>query len=345
MDNTTMNVFNVTAIATMEISNETMLQWRKEDDGIIKARTQFLISIVLCMIALIINILCIFATLHIPNKLVCSYKLFLSLTVANIIGAFSHSMSATNLYLFHQYGYGGWNDRNLTILYDFAHIVYLTAVAASEFSILGLAGIRYIAIVHPFRHDELTRDRYLYAWLMIIWVFSIFVGLLVCIYMVNDDAYVIIVHYIWPALFILIFLFIIVLYLRVYWETRRIRNNLGYDIGELLHNYSAFITTMMLTMTLVLCAIPYWIIELLKKTHPNDQAIWTVSQNYCQYLPVINFIIDPIIFASRTKDIKVGFRQLRKKLINLCNGYKGYTNYNRHQQSMCLTTTKIESVM
>lgn len=79
------------------------------------------------------------------------------------------------------------------------------------------------------------------------------------------------------------------------------------------NNYKAFVTTLLLTGTLVVFWLPYMIFNFLS-AHINldsvPDEVLCVKFYIVDFLPMLNFLTDPIIYGIRMREIRRAYRRL-----------------------------------
>ena len=120
---------------------------------------------------------------------------------------------------------------------------------------------------------------------------------------------------------------IVALYGRIYKEIihyRRRMPQLGRNcshISEQEHNYKAFITTILLAGTLIVFWLPYTAFHFLS-AHVNIENIPNyvidIKMYVIDFLPLLNYMMDPIIYGIRMREVRDGYRRLFKIIVSCC---------------------------
>ncbi|CAH1797731.1 unnamed protein product [Owenia fusiformis] len=224
------------------------------------------------------------------------------------------------------------------------------AYTASTFSLLGMALCRYIVICHPMQQMRILTKCAVYIYLACMWTISSLLTTPRIIQHLNPNTQAInFFYYINPPIYILVFITIIVLCLKVYYETRKVINNARtmQMTCEANEGRKAAITTLMMTGTLIMYSIPFWAfytivsLDLIKMNPLTEQWCYIVLQ----LLLILNYMSDPVIYTTRTKDIKRAYKVMLFKMCK-CMGIKKYAGYqsaynNNHSYSTEGRYTKV----
>jgi hypothetical protein len=131
---------------------------------------------------------------------------------------------------------------------------------------------------------------------------------------------------------------IVALYARVYRkillhrkEQSQIRRNSrsGHDSES---NFKAFITTGILTSTLVLFWLPFMVLHFISAHVDYDSipdSVLHAKFYIIDFLPVLNFLTDPIVYGIRMKEIREGYALMFRRLFPCC-GDKKHAQHPNH---------------
>ena len=87
------------------------------------------------------------------------------------------------------------------------------------------------------------------------------------------------------------------------------------------NNYKAFITTFLLSSTMVLFWLPYMVFHFITlRLDPENISprIIQIKFYLIDFLPMLNFLTDPIIYGIRMREIRQGYRSLFATLLPCC---------------------------
>ena len=79
------------------------------------------------------------------------------------------------------------------------------------------------------------------------------------------------------------------------------------------HNYKAFLTIMVLTGVLVFCWVPFFVVSFVMRYDISDSVQWSLSHvkfYYIELLPLVSYMLDPIVFGLRIKPIRESYKRL-----------------------------------
>ncbi|CAH1799623.1 unnamed protein product [Owenia fusiformis] len=274
-------------------------------------------STCLCITSLIVNAVAITAIKHCPGKATNSHFLFINLAVADMIGSIASYFEALFFVLYNLQG----ND-NIFEAGAVMFMLFTLGYLASALTLLVSAIIRYFAICNPLKYVHITTSK-VCCFMTIAWIISAVVaGPLVAIAFLLVSPPSLWRHlkafhegysYVYPIIVFIIFTSIIILYIRVYKETMALQERSselhpGLQVPE---NHKAFVTTLLLAGTLVFTAIPYIVIRVARsRGGPHSDMIDRIYWDFVYYLPLVNFITDPIIYGYRTRDFQKGYAVL-----------------------------------
>ncbi|ELU00905.1 hypothetical protein CAPTEDRAFT_194097 [Capitella teleta] len=87
--------------------------------------------------------------------------------------------------------------------------------------------------------------------------------------------------------------------------------------SETEHNFKAFITTFLLSGTLVIFWIPFMVIHFISAHIDYElipDSVYYLKFYFVDFLPMLNFMTDPIIYGIRMREIRSGYKRLFAKL-------------------------------
>lgn len=97
-------------------------------------------------------------------------------------------------------------------------------------------------------------------------------------------------------------------------------------------NYKAFVTTLLLTGNLVLLWLPYVIFHFIS-AHVDIESIpdfvLNVKFYFIDFMPMLSFVTDPIIYGIRMREIRLGYHRLFAKLLPCCVKEPRRANFTR----------------
>ena len=238
---------------------------------------------------------------------------------------------------------------------------FILSLCISLLSLLMLALNQYIAICSPlFSTANVTKGKILLC-IMLAWTVSLTLSLVpgfALLFMArfedcNRYANSMAVKSIEICSYALVGMIIIIvaLYARIYLIIvnyrkhtpsiiRRNRNN-GADTES---NYKAFMTTLLLTGTLVIFWLPYLVFHFIT-AHINvdyfPYSVVYIKLYLIDFLPMCIFITDPIIYGIRMKEIRFGYRRLFSVLLPCCVKKPSQANFRTTIKFTTIDNTSI----
>ena len=280
------------------------------------------------------NILSIGAILNIRGYRTVHHILLLNVAVCDMVGSLLLWMYYNSPLIFPRF--------EITTL---GHCMFITLVLVapyilslcnSMFSLLILAANQYLAICNPFWSTTKVTKGKIRICIICAWVLSTILSISPAFLMLAMTRTQHCTHYATDmavhsleicaySLAGLIFI-IVALYVRVYskiliyrQEHSQIRRNRNGIDSE--GNFKAFITTAILTGTLVLFWLPYMVFHFIS-AHIEYESVPDIvlyAKFYViDFLPVLNFLTDPIVYGIRMKEIRGGYQHMFARLIPCC---------------------------
>ncbi|CAH1800526.1 unnamed protein product [Owenia fusiformis] len=287
------------------------------------------ISTILCFLATMANLISVISICHIPGRLTANQLLFLNLSITDILAAFFTYTEALSMVTFY------WVDISLNFSFYLRYMGYILFVwfyCTSALTLLIFAICRYVAIYRPIGYTDVFTVKKIGVALIMIWIISAMLSLPgMCFFFDYNTKHVAceLWNYFWPCAILLSPIVTLFLYIRVsrYLRTRSARWRSEHGADE---NYHAFLTTIMLMVTLTLSLLPYIIFRLAR----YRKNMSTIYYDFVYFLPFINFATDPVIYGLRTKNIRVGYSKLSERICKCtCAGLRRHTNYNEARRS------------
>ena len=282
------------------------------------------------------NVLSVGAMLHIRGRRSVHHTLLLNLAVCDMVGSVLLWMYYNSPLIFPHF--------EITTL---GHCMFITLVLVAPYilslcnsflSLLMLAINQYMAICHPLRSvTNITKGK-IYLCIACAWLLSVvlatcpaFLMLMMtqqkhCTLYATEMA----VHSLEICAYGLAGLIVIIvaLYARVYRkildyrkEQAQIRRTCRNNNHDSESNFKAFITTAVLTSTLVIFWLPYMVFHFISAhveyDSISDDAL-RVKFYAVDFLPVLNFLTDPIVYGIRMKEIREGYQYMFHRILPCC---------------------------
>ena len=296
---------------------------------------RFLPYTALAAIGFTFNVLSLIAMTKIRGTRTVHHTLLMNLAVCDMIGSVLLWMYYNSPVIFPRF-------RATTLehcLFIFMVLVapFIHSLCCSSLSLLTLALNQYIAICDPlFSTTKITKRKACFC-ILVIWIVSIICALIPasmmliktrlehCAFYVGSmgQASLEICTYALAALILVI----VILYVRIYSEVVRYRrripqlNRRSRGDSEAEHNYKAFMTTFLLAGTLVIFWLPYlafnFITAHVEIDYISDATLY-IKFYFFDFMPMLNFITDPIIYGIRMREIRAAYHRIFSKVFPCC---------------------------
>lgn len=335
--------------------------WREQAEKILQ-QPEYIAILILCIFALLTNIASIIAVSHIKHSLSTHLKLIINLAVSDIVIVISVLIHIVNkIFNYTQspltLGLTKPDSRLLNSCF-FASINSLNIMSflIVLLNLLAMAMDHYIAIMKPYRYPYIMSKRNGYIIIVSMWIlaalggFSNFIiGTIgyrsqtlfnICEYIMYDNYHA---EYLIIGVTIICLFAITFIYMRIFFEVRRIQAKMPFMRCFTLHNKKALITTLLIIGTFIVCWVPNCIFQLMLivEIHINKRTVYKlfdtflIVSKYLYILQLANCVFDPVIYAVRLKIVKKGYLNFLKRLQNRYNKTKSFVckvNQSRTQK-------------
>ena len=307
------------------------------------------IALVLCCIAIVVNILCLLAILQIHGKLTAHFRLIISLASSDILIATSVMLHMTNNALFPIYlkpGIGPPDYRRRRCYFVVTKALNTTALNISLLNLMGMAIDLYLAILRPLHYPQLMDKNRANFMISVLWIVAIFCGFSDFFSVIPERKHLdrftyCEMAYMTPyqdeftvfsialiCVFIMVFIYMRI-YLRINRQHMTRLNHLQEDktrrsprgLTTLTRNKKALVTTLMILGSFMLCWLPLCLFQIIlviqvsvdrSVVEPVIAALVDADQ-YLYDLLLLNAICDPIVYAIRMPEVQFGYRRLYVK--------------------------------
>lgn len=311
--------------------------WQEQAEKILQ-QPEYVVMLILCVFALIANIISIIATCHVKHSLTTHLKLIINLGVSDILIVFSILILIMNK-IFNTplpIAITEPSERLLnSCFYATVNSTYIMSFLIALSNLLAMAMDHYIAIMMPLRYPRILSKRRGYLLIGVLWLlaalggFSNFIIGAVgykpqkvfnfCEYIMYDNYHA---EFLIFGVTIICLFGIVFIYTRIYFEVKKIQAKTRHVPNYTLHNNKAIITTLVIIGTFIICWLPNCIfqITMIAQIHLNNKVVYKLFDTflliskYLHILQLTNCIIDPIIYAVRLKIVKTGYRNFLKRL-------------------------------
>ena len=323
--------------------------WQEQAEKILQ-QPEYVVMLILCVFALIANIISIIATCHVKHSLTTHLKLIINLGVSDILIVFSILILIMNK-IFNTPLPNGITEPSERLLnacfFATVNSTYIMSFLIALSNLLAMALDHYIAIMIPLQYPRILSKRRGYFLIGSLWFlaalggFSNFIiGAIgykpqklfnFCEYIMYDNYHA---EFLIFGVTIICLFAITFIYTRIYFEVKKIQAKTRFMPNYTLHNNKAMITTLVIIGTFIICWLPNCIfqITMIAQIHLNKKMVYKLFDTflliskYLHILQLTNCIIDPIIYAVRLKIVKTGYRNFLKRLRD---------KYQRVKSQMC----------
>ena len=263
--------------------------------------------------------------------------LFVNLMVANMMTC-ALSWLCNNVIFF-------FEERLLTMVmatFNFCRLyVYLTAAVfvtsasgiVSTLTMLGFTVVQYLAVCKALHHQTILRKSKVRVFIACSWILSLLAGIvpfLILLFVSENracdlDLLAIILQVVIAgadtcvALVTVIFIVIVCLCIRIFVQLRTRGERIAEHRQErnmMKGEKRAFITIVILVVTLATLVIPYTVIYMLSLNSTQDMGIQSQAViYYMNLLPYLKFLSDPLIYGLRMREFKDGCISIGAKYV------------------------------
>jgi len=328
--------------------------WR-EDAHRQLLQPEYIIMLVLCLVALVTNVLSIVAICNVKRFLTTHMKLIMNLAVSDILIVFSIFILIMNK-VYNQplpIGITRPEDRmSKACFFATVNSVNIVAFLITLLNLFAMAVDHYIAIMMPLHYARLLSKRRGNTLLLVLWIlasmggFSNFlVGLIgyrdhslfnYCEYIMYDGYHAEMLIFV---VTIVCLFTIVVIYTRLYFEVKKLQALAQLIPNYSFHNNKAMITTLLIIGIFSLCWLPNSIfqITLIIQIQMDKDIVYQLfskflqASKYLHILPLVNCIADPIIYAVRLEVVQQGYRNFQQRVHR---SYKNMKSYLKNRQKI-----------
>ena len=305
------------------------------------------IALVLCCVAIVVNILCLMAILQIHGKLTAHFRLIISLASSDILIATSvmlYMLINIRFPVHLKAGFGPASYRLRRCSHVAAKALNTTALNISLLNLMGMAIDLYLAIVRPLHYPQLMDERRVGLMVGTLWVVAVVCGFSDAFSVIPERRHLVRYNFCEMAYMTpyqaeftvfsiaLVCLFIMVfIYVRIYVKINRrhaarcsrlSEANRRHQVVDFNRNRKALLTTLMIVGSFVVCWLPLCLFQVtlviqvfvdMSVLRPF-LAVLASADQYLFDLLLLNAIADPAVYAIRMPEVQFGYRRLWVKL-------------------------------
>ena len=295
------------------------------------SKSRFGFETLLCVIALIMNIVTIVFIKATRQKATPSKILFLNLAVTNMLSSALFWLCNNILYLFGRYLIPLMTVQRsrctVSLLLMAAAFLSSLFIVTSSLTLLGFAVVQFIAICRPLQSLLVITLTKIRIYLCIIWTIAGFASYLPffvllaktswvpCTARVQDEIQTVTIFAanISACCTVGLFCVLIGVCIRVYVEIRMLRKRLDKfrQLQDTVSDRKAFTTTLIFILTLTLFYVPYetlYVVTLNVDLGCDFKN--TALMFYMNFLPYLKFCTDPVVYGLRMREITARCRSL-----------------------------------
>ena len=324
-----LNIINSTTWANLQPQN---IHERADD---IFNQPENIISLILCFLALAVNVISISATAHIPHGLTHHSKLIISLAASDILvtlSVFMHILIKVLVAPVIPPTVDKMAERlTSACMFQFVNSINITAHLISLLNLFAMALDHYISVMQPLHYFHIMNSFRGNLMITVLWVIALIGGfsnffagfgktaedsfMNFCEYTLYTEYQA---EYIVIIMALVCLISILVIYIRIYREVKQINAKCVNLLEDGLHNRKAFRTTLLIIGTFVICWLPSMTfqIAMIIQVHVNTESVRKLfttlirANKYLYALLLVNSLCDPIIYAVRLKEVQHGYFRL-----------------------------------
>ena len=333
-------VVNVTMVApedTLSPTNNTNVSTDLTDTEVSLIKqvygVRFMPYTVLCALCICFNFLSLCAIVRIKGNRSVHHTLLMNLACCDILGSLLLWMYYNSPMIFPRFNVTNFHHCLFIMMVLVAP--FILSLSVSALALLSLALNQYIAICNPlFSATTITKRKACFV-ILVCWILAFTAAttpvLLLLVHNVHNCAMEVQVwgeHSLEICAYglALLILIIVSLYGLIYREIVRYRRRTPTlsrtrTRDETENSYKAFVTTILLVGTLVIFWLPFmaytFITAHIDVNTVSDMAFY-IKMYLVDFLPMLNFLTDPIIYGIRMREIRDSYHRMFAKILPCC---------------------------
>ncbi|XP_069744144.1 melanocortin receptor 3-like [Narcine bancroftii] len=272
----------------------------------IKAELFFTLGI----ISFLENVLVILAVLKNKNLHSPMYFFLCSLAVADMLVSVSNALE-TIVMAFLKNGYLVANDRFIQQMDNVFDSMICISLVASVCNLLVIAIDRYITIFYALRYHSIMTVKRALILIIVIWITCIFCGIIFIIYSDNQTVIICLITMFFTMLFLMTTLYVH-MFMLARLHIKRIATLPVTGVVRQKTCMKGAITITILLGIFVICWAPFFLHLIMIISCPKNPYCICYTSHFNTYLILImcNSVIDPIIYAFRSQEMRKTFKEI-----------------------------------
>ncbi|XP_072917720.1 melanocortin receptor 3-like [Hemitrygon akajei] len=272
----------------------------------IKAELFFCLGI----ISFLENVLVILAVAKNKNLHSPMYLFLCSLAVADMLVSVSNALE-TIVMAFLKNGFLIANDQLIQQMDNVFDSMICISLVASICNLLVIAIDRYITIFYALRYHSIMTVKRAIILIVVIWIFCIFCGIIFIIYSESQTVIICLI----TMFFVMLFL-MTTLYVHMFMLARlHIKRIATLPVPGVVHQRTCMkgaITITILLGIFIICWAPFFLHLIMIISCPKNPYCICYTSHFNTYLILImcNSVIDPIIYAFRSQEMRKTFKEI-----------------------------------
>ncbi|XP_078541827.1 melanocortin receptor 5 [Lissotriton helveticus] len=268
------------------------------------------VFLILGIISLLENILVILAIFKNKNLHSPMYFFVCSLAVADMLVSVSNAWETITINLI--------NNNHLIIEEAFVRQIdnifdslICISVVASMCSLLAIAVDRYVTIFYALRYHNIMTVKRAGAIIACIWTFCTGCGIIFIVYYESTYSIICLITMFFTLLFLMVSLYIH-MFMLARTHVKRIAALPGYNSVHQRTSMKGAITLTILLGIFIVCWAPFFLHLILMISCPQNLYCVCFMSHFNMYLILImcNSIIDPLIYAFRSQEMRKTFKEI-----------------------------------